>query len=61
MMKDSEFINQNLNHLCASIQHSIVEILIDKILKASKQTGIKNIAIAGGVSANSYLRKRLSE
>ena len=60
MMKDSEFINQNLNHLCASIQHSIVEILIDKILKASKQTGIKNIAIAGGVSANSYLRKRLS-
>ena len=55
------FISNNLEDLCASIQESIVSILIDKIYKASLQTGISNIAIAGGVSANSYLRKKLTE
>tara|TARA_Y100000746_G_scaffold228194_1_gene235901 strand:+ start:614 stop:1636 length:1023 start_codon:yes stop_codon:yes gene_type:complete len=61
LQKDPNFININLENLCASIQHSIVSILLDKILKASKKTNISNIAIAGGVSANSYLRKKLNE
>ena len=61
LQKDPNFINNNLENLCASIQHSIVSILLDKILKASKKTNISNIAIAGGVSANSYLRKKLIE
>ena len=53
------FINDNLEDLCASIQQSIVSILIEKIQKAINKTGITEIAIAGGVSANSHLRKRL--
>ncbi len=58
---NSEFIEQNKNDLCASIQSTIVSILIKKLTKASKQTGIKNIAIAGGVSANSGLRESLQQ
>ena len=58
---DKDFIKNNLNDLCASIQHSIVEILIEKIKIASKKESVKEIAIAGGVAANSYLRKRLEE
>lgn len=54
-----DFIEENLNDICASIQHTIVEILMDKLKNAVKQTGIKEIAIAGGVSANSEIRKRL--
>jgi len=61
LMNNSEFINENLIDLCASIQHSIVTILLDKLKKAISQTNIKNIAIAGGVSANSYLRQKLIE
>jgi N6-L-threonylcarbamoyladenine synthase len=57
--KNSNFIQENLNDICASIQYTIVEILMDKLKKAVKQTGIKQIAIAGGVSANSEIRKRL--
>ena len=59
--KDSNFIEKNLEDLCASIQHSIINILIDKIENAATSTGIKEIAIAGGVSANSYLRLRFGE
>ena len=59
--KDAEFISKNLNDLCASVQHTITEILLAKIEKASVQTGIKEIAIAGGVSANSYIREKLQE
>ncbi|MEE2931744.1 MAG: tRNA (adenosine(37)-N6)-threonylcarbamoyltransferase complex transferase subunit TsaD [Bacteroidota bacterium] len=58
---NNEFINKNIYDLCASIQYTIVEILLEKIEKAIKQTGIKTIAIAGGVSANSYLRERLEQ
>ena len=54
------FIEENLNDLAASIQHAIVEILLKKLKKASLQTGIKEIAIAGGVSANSELRKQIN-
>ena len=59
--KNPNFIKENLEDLCASIQHTIVEILIKKITKASSELRINEIAIAGGVSANSYLRKRLTE
>ena len=53
------FIEENLNDICASIQYTIVEILMNKLKNAVKQTGIKHIAIAGGVSANSEIRERL--
>ena len=51
------FINENLPDICASIQHRIVSILLNKLKKAAKQSGITNICIAGGVSANSTLRQ----
>lgn len=54
------FIKENLNDICASIQYTIIEILMDKLKNTVKQTGIKHIAIAGGVSANSEIRKRLA-
>jgi N6-L-threonylcarbamoyladenine synthase len=58
---DPEFINKNLDDLCASIQEAIIHILMNKIRKAARQTGIREIAIAGGVSANSGLRKALED
>lgn len=51
-----QFIENNLADICASVQHRIVTILLNKVKKASEQTGIKHICIAGGVSANSGLR-----
>ena len=57
--ENPDFIKENLHDICASIQHTIVEILMDKLKNAVKHTGIKHIAIAGGVSANSEIRKRL--
>jgi N6-L-threonylcarbamoyladenine synthase len=59
--KDRDFIRKNLNDLSASIQNIIVDILMDKIIEAARVTGIKEIAIAGGVSANSLMRKKLTE
>jgi N6-L-threonylcarbamoyladenine synthase len=59
--QNPEFIKENLSDICASVQERIVSILINKLSKASAQTGIKRIAIAGGVSANSGLRKALKE
>ncbi len=56
---DPEFIAKNKNDLCASIQSKIVDILIKKLKQAAENTGIKEIAIAGGVSANSLLRRSL--
>ena len=61
LKKNSSFIKDNFENLCASIQHSIVDILIEKIEKAMKDTSIRELAIAGGVSANSYLRLRANE
>jgi N6-L-threonylcarbamoyladenine synthase len=55
------FIEANLNDLCASVQYTIVDILLKKLKKAIQQTGIKEICIAGGVSANSGLRQGLIE
>lgn len=57
--EDEKFIEKNLKGLCASIQHTIVKTLINKLVTASKQTRIREVAIAGGVSANSGLRNEL--
>ena len=54
--QNTEFIQENLNDLCASVQHTICNILVKKMRKAIAQTGIKEICLAGGVSANSGLR-----
>jgi N6-L-threonylcarbamoyladenine synthase len=56
-----KFIEEHLNDICASIQYTIIGILLDKLKLASKQTGIKHIAIGGGVSANSGIRKALKD
>ncbi|PCH66815.1 MAG: tRNA (adenosine(37)-N6)-threonylcarbamoyltransferase complex transferase subunit TsaD [Bacteroidetes bacterium] len=61
LQKDGDFIKNNINDVCASIQGRIVTILMNKLEVASEQTSIKEIAIAGGVSANSGLRKGLEE
>jgi N6-L-threonylcarbamoyladenine synthase len=59
-VKDNpNFIQDNLDDLCASIQYTIIGILMDKLKLASKETGIKHIAIGGGVSANSGIRNVL--
>ena len=57
--KNADFIRLNLNDICASVQHTIVNILMNRLKKASEFTGIKHIAIAGGVSANSEVRSTL--
>lgn len=59
--EDPDFIEKNKCDLCASLQTTIVEILLQKLVKASKDTGIRDIAIAGGVSANSGLRNGITE
>lgn len=59
--ENPNFIEENLNDLCASIQKTIVDILMEKIIAASEKTGIHQVAIAGGVSANSEIRNRLNE
>jgi len=59
--KNPDFIQENMSDLCASIQYSIVTILLEKFQEAIQETGIKELAIAGGVSANSYLRRELEK
>jgi N6-L-threonylcarbamoyladenine synthase len=59
--KNPDFIQDNINDICASIQHTIIEILIDKLKLAVAETGINQIAIGGGVSANSGIRRTLKE
>ncbi|RFM28561.1 tRNA (adenosine(37)-N6)-threonylcarbamoyltransferase complex transferase subunit TsaD [Deminuibacter soli] len=59
--KDPQFIENNLKDLCASIQATIIRILMKKLKKAAQQTGVKQVCIAGGVSANSGLRSALQE
>lgn len=56
LKKNPDFIAENLNDLCASLQKTVVDILLTKLKKAAKQTGIRQIAIGGGVSANSALQ-----
>ncbi|MCI4443767.1 MAG: tRNA (adenosine(37)-N6)-threonylcarbamoyltransferase complex transferase subunit TsaD [Lentimicrobium sp.] len=59
-LENPNFVDENLNDICASIQHTIIEILMDKLKLAVKETGIKQIAIGGGVSANSGIRNTLA-
>lgn len=56
-----DFVKENLNDICASIQYTIIGILMDKLKLAVKQTGITHIAIGGGVSANSGIRNTLKD
>lgn len=56
--KDEKWIEENLNDLCASVSEAITEVLIKKLKRAVKQTGVKTITLAGGVSANSMLRAK---
>ena len=59
--EDADFVEKHKADLCASLQATIIDILLNKLIKASKQLGIKDIAIAGGVSANSGLREAIAE
>ena len=59
--EDPDFIQHHLSDICASVQDRIVSILLKRLRKAARRTGIKEIAIAGGVSANSALRSGLAE
>ena len=59
--QNPDFIQQNLHDLCASVQHTIIKILLKKLKKASLETGISQICLAGGVSANKGLRSALQE
>ncbi len=61
LRENENFITENINDLCASLQFTIIEILLKKLKKAAKQTGIREIAVAGGVSANSGLREALKQ
>jgi N6-L-threonylcarbamoyladenine synthase len=61
LKEDSDFIEHNKVDLCASLQHTIISILIGKIVNASLQTGIREVGIAGGVSANSGLRSEMKK
>ena len=61
LKNDSDFIENNKNDLCASLQKTIIEVLMDKLYKASEDLKIKEIAVAGGVSANSALRSAFEE
>lgn len=60
LQENSNFLKENMENICASVQHTIVEILLYKLKKAAADTSISRIAIAGGVSANSGLRDTLS-
>ena len=59
--RDPDFIEKNKEDICASFQKTLIDILMDKLVKAAKQTGIREISIGGGVSANSGLRTRVLE
>lgn len=61
LKKDPQFIEKNLADISASVQHRIVTILMNKLKQAARQTGIREIAVAGGVSANSELRRSVEQ
>lgn len=58
--KDPDFMEKNKEDICASFQRCLIDILMDKLVKAAKDTGIREVAIGGGVSANSELRSRIT-
>ncbi|MFA6200004.1 MAG: tRNA (adenosine(37)-N6)-threonylcarbamoyltransferase complex transferase subunit TsaD [Bacteroidales bacterium] len=61
LKENPKFLEENINDICASVQHRVVSMLLKKMEKAAKDLKVKDIAIAGGVSANSYLREQLTE
>jgi len=61
MAEDPDFMENNKEDICASFQKTLIDILMDKLIKAAKQTGIREITIGGGVSANSGLRSRIED
>lgn len=61
LKENSNFISENLEDICASVQHTITQIIMSKLKKAVKQTDIKRVAIGGGVSANSSIRNALKQ
>jgi len=61
LKKDPGFMEKNKEDICASFQKTLIDILMDKLVKAAAQTGIREVAIGGGVSANSALRNRITE
>ena len=61
LRKDPEFMEKNKEDICASFQKALIDILLDQLITAAKQTGIREITIGGGVSANSGLRSRIEE
>jgi N6-L-threonylcarbamoyladenine synthase len=60
LKENPEFISENLSDICASVQYTLIKMLTQKLIKAAKEHKIKEIAIAGGVSANSGLREELN-
>jgi N6-L-threonylcarbamoyladenine synthase len=61
LQKDPEFVKNNLSDICASYQHHLVNVLLRNVRAVLKDTGIRQLGIAGGVSANSELRERITE
>ncbi|WP_430816290.1 tRNA (adenosine(37)-N6)-threonylcarbamoyltransferase complex transferase subunit TsaD [Carboxylicivirga sp. RSCT41] len=61
LKKNPDFIEENKADICASLQKTIIDILMDKLVKAAKDTGITQVSLAGGVSANTGLRNRLTQ
>ena len=59
LAENENFIKENINDICASFQRTLIDVLMNKLVKAAKVTGIKDIVIGGGVSANSELRQRI--
>ena len=60
MAEDPSFMDNNKEDICASFQKALIDILMDKLVKAARQTGIRDVTMGGGVSANSGLRERLA-
>jgi N6-L-threonylcarbamoyladenine synthase len=58
--KEPKFIDNNIHDICASIQYTLIQMLLDILIAVSHKTRVKNIAIAGGVASNSYLRSQLA-
>lgn len=58
--KNPQFVEENLEDICASVQKIIIDIIVEKVIKASERTGIQQVAIGGGVSANQGIREALS-
>jgi len=61
LKSDPDFLKNNTNDICASFQHTVVNILVNTLERAARENNINCVGVAGGVSANSYLRKRLEE